>query len=140
MITVNAAPYRSKTAALGCSLGSRTSSTGRTTSTRQVMPNNPFQPKYWLMRPPTIGPSPNAMALPTDIMAIAAPLLATGTYRLASTSPRPAMTPAPADCRIRVMSKTLKLCANSPITEARPSVVRPVVSSLRRGTRSDSLL
>ncbi|MNV68689.1 hypothetical protein D3C71_1615580 [compost metagenome] len=77
--TVSAAPRMSKLAGCGCSLGNNRSSTGSTISTRQVMPNNPFQPKYWLMTPPTIGPKPKAIALPAEIIAIAAPRLSIGT-------------------------------------------------------------
>ncbi|MNR30434.1 hypothetical protein D3C85_1478890 [compost metagenome] len=73
LTTVNSAPSMSKRNGTGCSLGSNCKRIGRMTKTKQVIANNPFQPQYSLIRPPTMGPKPNAMALPADIIAIADP-------------------------------------------------------------------
>ncbi|MMZ66965.1 hypothetical protein D1872_295030 [compost metagenome] len=78
--TVSAAPVISNDfSARIVSRGKKRSKNGKAASTSTVIANSPFQPKYSLTSPPTIGPSPKAMALPDEIIAMAAPLRSTGT-------------------------------------------------------------
>ncbi|MNI28681.1 hypothetical protein D3C73_824720 [compost metagenome] len=133
-------PSASNEPRLGSSFGSSTRNSGTSSRIIAVTANSQFQPKYWVMAPPATGPSPRPSETEDIMVAIALPRRPSGTYRVNRTSDSDITAPAPEACTIRTINSTIKFVLKNPATAARPSVSRPMDSSLRMGRKSESLL
>ncbi|MNC21708.1 hypothetical protein D3C75_696920 [compost metagenome] len=134
------APSASNEPRLGNSFGSRIRNSGTSSRIIAVTANSQFQPKYWVIAPPATGPSPKPSETEDIIVAIALPRRPSGTYRVNRTSDSDMTAPAPEACIIRTISRKIKFVLRNPAIAEMPSVSRPMVSSLRIGRKSESLL